>query len=640
MSYFEEPLGDNPKYPCGVCKKTIAKNHKAIRCNVCNYKVHIKCNKTDATDFKKMNEEDAILCIICKEEIIPFQRLTDQQFYVTSFKGVNKDVDSLNQSLFPSTSLKTFFQGINDLNQNVDNDLDNEEGIPQINCKYVDIDTFKHKNKKEDFSLFHLNIASLAKHKEELETLLALLGYNFDIIGITETKLMKDSPPIIDINFNGYNCYHTPTESTKGGAMLYIQEEVNCKPRVDLDKIVYKSKELESVFIEIINPGRKNIVIGCIYRHPSMELEEFNDEFLSVLMENIGKEEKNIFLLGDFNVDLMNSFDNPTAQFFDTITSNMIVPHITCPTRVTTTTSTLIDNIFSNSLNFFDGISGNLTSKISDHYAQFLIIPKNCHKILTKHNLYKRDTKNVDRENFILDLLGIDWQETIDIEKDNPNHSFNQFETKLNKLIDKYMPIKKLTKSEIKQQLKPWITLGIRNSMRRRDKIYRKYLKAKNDQLKEEYHQKYKELRNQIVSLCRASKNIHFQRFFTENANNAKNTWQGIKSIINIRNSSKSSPTTLLAGNKIVSEPTEIANNFNNYFSTIAKKLQDNIHDCGKNYKTFLKDKNEKSIFINPTDSEEIITIINDLNTSKATGPHRGGQVLLDQTPAKKVVGV
>ena len=354
------------------------------------------------------------------------------------------DIENQNQSLFPSNSLKTFFQGINDLNNNGD---EGEEGIPEINCKYVDIDTFKHKKKKGDFSVFHLNIASLANHKEELETLLTLLDYRFDVMGITETKLQKDKPPIYDININGYNCYHTPSESTKGGAMLYIQNEITCKPRHDLNSIAYKSKELESVFVEVITPGQKNTIIGCIYRHPCMDLEEFNDEILNLLMEQICKEGKNIFLLGDFNVDLMNTqFDDQTSQFFDILTSSLMVPHITVPTRVTLTSSTLIDNIFSNSLNFCDGTSGNLTSNISDHYAQFLIIPQNCHKVLGKHNLYKRDTRNFDRENFILDLLDIEWDEIIETGKDDPNYSFNQLMTKLNALIDTYMPLRKLTK--------------------------------------------------------------------------------------------------------------------------------------------------------------------------------------------------
>ena len=62
------------------------------------------------------------------------------------------------------------------------------------------------------------------------------------------------------------------------------------------------------------------------------------------------------------NIDLMKTeVDITTSKFFDTITSNLFVPHITYPTRITTTTSTLIDNIFSNTLNFMKGTSGNLT---------------------------------------------------------------------------------------------------------------------------------------------------------------------------------------------------------------------------------------------------------------------------------------
>ena len=93
------------------------------------------------------------------------------------------------------------------------------------------------------------------------------------------------------------------------------------------------------------------------------------------------------------------------------------------------------------------------------------------------------------------------------------------------------MPLKKLTKKEIKQQYKPWITNGIRKSIKRRGKYYKKFIKAKNEVIKEDYH-KYKELRNQIVTLCRQSKEMHCQTFFLENANNAKNTRKGITSII------------------------------------------------------------------------------------------------------------
>ena len=108
-----------------------------------------------------------------------------------------------------------------------------------------------------------MNIASLSKHKEELEAALSLLDFQFDIIGITESKLFKGVTPIISLSLKGYNHESTPTESTKGGALIYIKDTLVYDQRDDLE-LMYKPKELESVFIEIA--GKKNQIYGCIYR--------------------------------------------------------------------------------------------------------------------------------------------------------------------------------------------------------------------------------------------------------------------------------------------------------------------------------------------------------------------------------------
>ena len=108
--------------------------------------------------------------------------------------------------------------------------------------------------------------------------------------------------------------------------------------------------------------------------------------------------------MGDFNVDLLKIDDDANSStFFDTLTSNLFVPHIIHPTRITPTSKTLIDNIFSNSSNYEEGISGNLTVSLSDHLAQFLIIPEECHHSYKKQNLYTRDIKIFDQENFLRD---------------------------------------------------------------------------------------------------------------------------------------------------------------------------------------------------------------------------------------------
>ena len=77
--------------------------------------------------------------------------------------------------------------------------------------------------------------------------------------------------------------------------------------------------------------------------------------------------------MGDFDIDLLKyetSTDSTTR--LDSMYTNSLLPYISIPTRVTAHSKTLINNIFSN--NIEDGLtSGNITTTITDHYAQFLL---------------------------------------------------------------------------------------------------------------------------------------------------------------------------------------------------------------------------------------------------------------------------
>ena len=122
-----------------------------------------------------------------------------------------------------------------------------------------------------------------------------------------------------------------------------------------------------------------------------MNLTDFNCSYLNKLLENISKEQKSIFLLGDFNVNLLNYNEhNQTNEFLDSLASNSFIPLILQPTRITSHSNTLIDNIFSNVDP--DVISGNLTATISDHLPQFSIIPNMFGNIPgNKSNIYEMD---------------------------------------------------------------------------------------------------------------------------------------------------------------------------------------------------------------------------------------------------------
>ena len=132
--------------------------------------------------------------------------------------------------------------------------------------------------------------------------------------------------------------------------------------------------------------------------------------------------------MGDFNINLLKHGQHlPTSEFLDLITSNGLLPQITNPSCITSRSQTPIDNTF---INKSDGqlISGNITTSISDHLPQFLLIEyEQRTKNKTTINLTKRNYKNFDKENFILDLLAIDWEQTLELNKKSVNHSFNNF---------------------------------------------------------------------------------------------------------------------------------------------------------------------------------------------------------------------
>ena len=190
-----------------------------------------------------------------------------------------------------------------------------------------------------------------------------------------------------------------------------------------------------------------------------MDLTDFNCSYLNKLLENISKEQKSIFLIGDFNVNLLNYNEhNQTNEFLDSLASNSFIPLILQPTRITSHSNTLIDNIFSNVIDP-DIISGNLTATISDHLPQFAIVPNMFGNILgNKSNIHERDWSKFDRENCILDFFSVDWEDLLKIDELNADNSTTMY-------LDTYAPFKRINKYKLKFKSKLWITLGLQKSI-------------------------------------------------------------------------------------------------------------------------------------------------------------------------------
>ena len=121
----------------------------------------------------------------------------------------------------------------------------------------------------------------------------------------------------------------------------------------------------------------------------------------------------------------------------------------------------------------------------------------------------------------------------------------------------------------------------------------------------------------------RKSKQAYCDKYFVKNWINIKNTWKGIKYIIQLKTVASNVPTVLSLDNgDTITNPYDIANNFNNYFASIAETTKKPIKYSHKHFSDYLSNENSSTIFLQPTDKEEIANIISSLNSNKASGPN------------------
>ena len=79
-------------------------------------------------------------------------------------------------------------------------------------------------------------------------------------------------------------------------------------------------------------------------------------------------------------------------------------------------------------------------------------------------------------------------------------------------------------------------------------------------------------------------------------------------------------PRTISQGEDVITNPYDIANTFNNYFSSIADTAKENIKYSHKHFSDYLNNQCNNSTFIQSTNSEEIANIISTLNMNNSSG--------------------
>ena len=147
----------------------------------------------------------------------------------------------------------------------------------------------------------------------------------------------------------------------------------------------------------------------------------------------------------------MNHNDHQTTNdFLDSLASNSFILYILYPTRITSHSKTLIDNVFPNYISH-EIISGNITAIISDHLPQVSFVPNILSNPSTqKSNFYERHWSKFKQENFILDYFDKDWIDLLQIDQQNVNLSMDSFLNNTKSILNTHAPLKKVNKYKLK----------------------------------------------------------------------------------------------------------------------------------------------------------------------------------------------
>ena len=634
---------------CPVCSKSCHSYQNVVECSTCKKWVHhgnrLKCSGLTDAEFEEhtLDEFKPFECDFCVSLRIsrennsifvklPFPVECEENIFGKPLPTPKPDVTSMSPE-----QLKKFVKQCDEIKDFVtkSHESENDQLSTTINSQYYDIKKFNKAkiDKNSSLGLFHVNIASLNAHIDDLRDELSRLDFNFDVIGISEHRIKKGQKSSNNIDLQGYSDFKfVSSETACGGTGFYINNKHNFRERDDLE--LNLSSDCEAKFIELMLPDRKNLIVGCIYRHPSSKLaiNDFNELHIQPILHKISKEKKECALMGDFNIDFLKSQGNNAAsKFYSSLQSYFYSPFILQPTRLRS--KTLIDNIFFNSLDYHSH-SGNLLFELSDHLTQFLILEGYVkERSLLDLKITKKDFDNFNEREFEEVVInGVNWEEICMIRIGDASASFKSFHDTFNFHLDEMAPDHEVSHKELKLMLKPWITKDILAKCDKRDDMLKQFKSEKNPVIANQLYREYKTLRNEITSDKRRGKKAHNIAQFEKNKNAISTVWKSIRSLVNMKPGKKSSIKLTDENDSLISDPKIIGNIFNDHFSTLGAKVQQKIPNVQGDFRDYLKrkGKNNKAVinpdghsfFLSPTIPDEVEKIIDKLNLSKSTGPN------------------
>lgn len=354
----------------------------------------------------------------------------------------------------------------------------------------------------------HANVFHLYNKIQDITCLLNA-SPQLHLLGLTETRLNIQSSSLLSVP-HYYFMRKDAKQSGYTGMGIYVH--------YDIAKFVTRRSDLESEAVECMwlqfkRSEKDSLLLICfLYRNPA-SLYSWYDDFVQMMdVVTIQHKKANIILMGDFNLDMLKQ----QISWESTFSLFGLKQLVTKPTRVTPTSSTLLDHIYTNNQSKISNVLLSDVS-ISDHCPIICTwsckVPKSvkANHTITEYRSFKRF--NTDKYFYELSLANFD-----DIYNcSNVNDAVHRWYDIFLPIADKHAPTRR---RRVKHQTLPgWLSKDIIEAMKLRDQFK-----------KANKFNEYKKQRNLVCQLVKNAKKKHFEYMIREQKDTA-HLWRAMNSI-------------------------------------------------------------------------------------------------------------
>lgn len=403
---------------------------------------------------------------------------------------------------------------------------------------------------------------------KELEVELFLNCNDIDILCVTEHWLrchqliFNFSNHQVGSSFNRVNAIH-------GGALILVNNQLKFKDRKDIVSLsVERTVEIACIELE-------QFIILSVYRPPSGLYDCF-EKVMDEVLHKICNSGKSIITCGDFNINLLEN-SGLSTKIISLFQSYNLENKFLEPTRITPTSATCLDNIYTDVVPTHKVIINLIDS---DHCGQLITIPNVNKKVTKKDITVNPKTKN-RLETFKTKLMSkLPHLST----NDDPNQKYNDFfSTYCTQFNTTFVP--KTISVNSNASFNDWATIGIHKSRKRLYELYeeRTYINTIEFKL---YVKNYSKV---FKKVCLIAKSRYLSSKIKNSSNVIKMTWNIINSETG-RSCNRDSDYSLAIGDNIVNSDTQVATAFEHFFADVPVSTTKSLNSSPADAESLLRE--------------------------------------------------